>query len=48
MKTQSYLPVDPRTGHTDRQRAICLLRAAASEAGQTEARRQWIRAATQC
>lgn len=48
MKTQTYLPAEPRTGHIDRQRVVRLLRAAASEAGQSDARRQWIRAATQC
>lgn len=51
MKTklmQLCLPVQPRTGHNERQRAVRLLRAAASDVGQSEARRQWIRAATQC
>ena len=38
----------PRTGHGDYQRAIYVLRAAASPVGQSDARRQWIRAATQC
>ncbi|MFL0177996.1 MULTISPECIES: hypothetical protein [unclassified Mycobacterium] len=48
MKKYTYLPLDPRAGHVDRQRVIHLLRAAAAEAGQSDARRQWIRAATQC
>ena len=49
MKTQKYMHVEPRTGRLiDRQRIVRLLRTAASEAGQSEARRQWIRAATQC
>ena len=48
MKTQKYLPIDLRIGNGDHQRVIRLLRAAASEAGQSDARRQWIRAATQC
>lgn len=48
MKTQKYLPVEPQVGHGDHQQVIRLLRAAAAEAGQSEARREWIRAATQC
>ncbi|MGV0624766.1 hypothetical protein [Mycolicibacter minnesotensis] len=47
-KMQPYLLIDPRTRLGDHQRAVRLLRAAASQAGQSDARRQWIRAATQC
>ncbi|WP_165604343.1 MULTISPECIES: hypothetical protein [Mycolicibacter] len=49
MTTQTCLPAQqPRGGHGDYQRAVHLQRAAASEAAQSDARRQWIRAATQC
>lgn len=48
MKTQPCLPAQPRGEHGDYQRAVYVLRAAASDVGQSEARRQWIRAATQC
>lgn len=48
MKTPTYLPTQPRGGRGDYQRAVHVLRAAASDVGQSEARRQWIRAATQC
>lgn len=49
MKTRICLPAPPRDGHADYQRAVHLLRAAAScDVGQSDARRQWIRAATQC
>lgn len=51
MKTQTCLPAQPRGGgghQGDYQRAVHLLRAAATEVGQSDARRQWIRAATQC
>jgi hypothetical protein len=49
MKTQTCLSAEPRDGHGDYQRAVHLLRAAATcDAGQSDARRQWIRAATQC
>ncbi len=48
MKTQEYRPVDWRDGHGDHQRVIRLLRAAASKRGQSDARSQWIRAATRC
>lgn len=48
MKMQACLPTHVRIGHSDRQRAIHLLRIAASDVGQSDARRQWIRAATQC
>lgn len=49
MTTQTCLPAQPpRDGHGDYQRVVRLLRAAASDVGQSDARRQWIRAATQC
>lgn len=48
MQTQPCLPAPPRAGHGDYQRAVHILRAAASKADQSDARRQWIRAATQC
>ena len=48
MNFQLCAPVQPRVTHSDRQRAVHLLRAAASDVGQSDARRQWIRAATQC
>ncbi|MEB3022785.1 hypothetical protein [[Mycobacterium] crassicus] len=48
MKTQPCLPTPPRGGLGDYQRAVYVLRAAASDVGQSDARRQWIRAATQC
>jgi hypothetical protein len=50
MKTPTCLHGQPLGGHGDYQRAVHLLRvaAASSDAGQSDARRQWIRAATQC
>ncbi|MEB3071150.1 hypothetical protein [[Mycobacterium] vasticus] len=48
MKTQPCLPAPPRGCQGDYQRAVHVLRAAASDAGQSDARRQWIRDATQC
>lgn len=50
MTTQPCLPSPLRSGHRDYQyqRAVHVLRAAASDVSQSDARRQWIRAATQC
>ncbi|BBX11875.1 hypothetical protein MNVM_09560 [Mycobacterium novum] len=49
MKTQTCLPAQSRGDHGDYMRAVHLLRAAASsDVGQSDARRQWIRAATRC
>jgi hypothetical protein len=48
MKTTTYPPTEIRAGHIARQRLVRRLRAAAAEAAQTDARRQWVRAATQC
>lgn len=48
MKTQSFLSAQPGAAHSDRQRAVHLLRAAATDTGQCDARREWIRAGTQC
>jgi hypothetical protein len=49
MNTQPCLHAQPRGGHRDDQRAVHLLRVAATcDVGQSDARREWIRASTQC
>ena len=48
MKKQTYRPVEPRAGYNDHQRVVRRLRAAAADDDQSDAQRQWIRAATQC
>ncbi len=48
MKTQICLPTPPRVCHRDYQRAVHQLRVAASDTAQSAARRQRVRAATQC
>lgn len=48
MKTQAYVPAEPRITLNEYERAVNLLRSAASDARQSDARRRWIRAATQC
>ena len=48
MTTPTHAPTERRMGLGDYERAIHLLRIAASDARQSDARRRWIRAATQC
>ncbi|MBS9534604.1 hypothetical protein KIH27_13505 [Mycobacterium sp. M1] len=48
MTTQTHAPAERRMSLSDYERAIQLLRIAASDARQSDARRRWIRAATQC
>ncbi|HEU0189934.1 MAG TPA: hypothetical protein VFR17_01495 [Mycobacterium sp.] len=48
MDTKNGRPVQRDARPSDFARAVRQLRAAAAGTGQTEAQRQWIRAATQC